>query len=72
MGQSGEFCKETSPHIDNAIYNVTYLELNTLMPPCGSLDIQQIPKSHNALINQIYVNEHGYDINIKFEVSLHF
>ena len=33
------------------IANVTNLELNVLMHPCGSLEVHQTPKSHNALID---------------------
>ena len=46
-----------------------------LMHPCGSLEVHQTPKSHNALIDvsiqihQICVNKHGHDNHIKFEVQ---
>ena len=45
------------------------------MHPCGSLEVCQIPKSHNALIDlfkfisYVQINTR---ITIKFEVSLHF
>ena len=33
------------------IVNVTYLKSNILMHPCGSPEVHQTPKSHNALID---------------------
>ena len=48
------------------------------MHTCWSLEVHQIPKSHNALIDvfkffrYVCLNKHEYDIHIKFEVSLHF
>ena len=40
------------------IVNVTNLELNVLMHPCGCLEVHQTPKSHNASIDVLYVHHH--------------
>ena len=59
------------------IVNVTYLELNgfdaSMWVSCSPSDLKKSQCIDQCIqIYQICVNKHGYDIHIKFEVSLHF
>ena len=56
---------------------VTYLELNgfdaSMWVSCSPSDLKKSQCIDQCIqIYQICVNKHGYDIHIKFEVSLHF
>ena len=59
------------------IVNVKYLELNGFNASMWVSWSLSDPKKSQCIdrciqIHQICVNKHGYDIHIKFEVSLHF
>ena len=47
IGQSGKFCKETSPHSQCYQFGIKWYKMH----PCGSLEVHQTPRSHNALID---------------------